>query len=143
MMTLGIDVAKKSHNATLLDNDGNMIFGNFTFASDRQGFERLITCLDEHQVTPDRVRIGMEATGHYWSILYHALKEKEYDSCILNPIMTAARRNVGIRGNKTDSVDSKLIASMMRESSIKESSVPDEQTKQLRDLTRMRYECAQ
>ena len=143
MMTLGIDVAKKSHNATLLDEDGQMFFGNFTFVSDRQGLERLIRRLDDHHAAPEGVRIGMESTGHYWTILYHALKEKGYDVCVINPIITSARRNMGVRGNKTDSVDSKLIATLLRESNLKKSSIPDEPTKQLRDLTRMRYECAQ
>ena len=143
MMTLGIDVAKRSHTATLLDEDGNVVFGNFTFSSDRQGFERLIHRLDKYQAEPDRVRIGMEATGHYWTILYHALKEKGYEISVINPIITSARRNVEIRGNKTDSVDSRLIATTLRESNPKKSSIPDEPTKHLRDLTRMRYECAQ
>jgi transposase len=143
MMTLGIDVAKKSHNATLLDQAGNMVFGNFTFVSNRQGFERFIHQVNEHHATPDCVRIGMEATGNYWTILYHTLKEKGYDVCVINPIITSARRNIGVRGNKTDSEDSKLIATILRESNPRESSIPNELTKQLRDLTRMRYECAQ
>ncbi len=143
MMTLGIDVAKRSHNATLLDKDGQMIFGNMKFDHNQRGFDQLIKRMNDFQVTPGCVRIGMEATGHYWTILYHAFKEQNYEVSVLNPIMTAARRNVGVRGTKTDSVDSKLIATMLRESNLKESSVPDEQTKRLRDLTRMRYECVQ
>ncbi len=143
MMTLGIDVAKKSHNATLLDAEGKVIFGNVTFPSTRLGLDTFLRRLREHEATPDRVRIGMESTGHYWMVLYQALKENGHEVCLLNPIITAARRNLGVRGNKTDSVDSKLIATLLRESPPKSSSVPDAETKKLRDLTRMRYECAQ
>ncbi len=143
MMTLGIDVAKKNHNATLMDQDEKVLFGNFSFTSDRQGFQRLIQHLNEHHAAPDHIRIGMEATGNYWTILYHALKDKGYNVCVINPIITSARRNMGVRGNKTDSADSRLIATILRESNPRESSIPDEPTKELRDLTRMRYECAQ
>jgi len=32
MWTLGIDVAKRRHNATLLDEEGKTVFRNVTFA---------------------------------------------------------------------------------------------------------------
>jgi len=143
MKTLGIDIAKRSHNATLLNQDGEVIFGNFTFANDHKGLERLMDQLKTHGAIASNLLIGMEATGHYWMLLYHALKAEGLEVSVLNPIVVAARRNIGIRGTKTDSSDSKLIANTMRDPTCKKSSLPDEQTKQLRDLTRMRFECAQ
>ncbi len=85
----------------------------------------------------------MEATGHYWMIIYHCLADAGYQVRVINPMMTAARRNVGIRGSKSDSADSELIARILREADLKFSAVPDDKTRQLRDLMRLRFECAQ
>ncbi len=72
MKTLGIDVAKRNHNATLLNEDGEVIYGNFTFANNHKGLERLVGQLKSHGVISTDLRIGMEATGHYWVLLYQA-----------------------------------------------------------------------
>jgi len=85
----------------------------------------------------------MEATGHYWMTLYHYLSNAGFQVRLINPLMTAARRNIGIRGTKTDSVDAELIANILREADPKFSAVPDDEVRQLRNLTRLRYECNQ
>ncbi len=84
----------------------------------------------------------MEA-GHYWMILYHCLVDVGFQLRLINPLMTAARRHVGIRGTKTDSADAELIANILREADPKFSAVPDDETRQLRNLMRLRYECSQ
>ena len=52
----------------------------------------------------------MEATGHYWMVLFERLTEAGYRVEVLNPLVIPARRNITIRGSKTDSVDALLIA---------------------------------
>ena len=84
----------------------------------------------------------MEA-GHYWMILYHCLVDVGFQLRLINPLMTAARRHVGIRGTKTDSADAELIANILREADPKFSAVPDDETHHLRNLMRLRYECSQ
>jgi len=76
-------------------------------------------------------------------ILYHFLANAGFQVRLINPLMTAARRNAGIRGTKTDSVDAELIANILREADPKFSTVPDDEIRQLRNLTRLRYECSQ
>lgn len=143
MWTLGIDVAKNRHAATLLDETGKRVFKNFKFANTHEGVDSLKRRLEEMEISKQNILLGMEATGHYWMVLYHFLSEAGFQVRVINPLMTAARRNVGIRGTKTDSADSELIARILREADPKFSAVPDDQTRQLRDLMRLRYECAQ
>lgn len=143
MWTLGIDVAKRRHNATLLDEDGSAVFRNVSFAHSREGVGGLLERLAETGQSPRGILVGMEATGHYWMILFQCLTEAGYAVRVVNPIVTAARRNVTIRGTKTDAADSFLIARVLREENPKVSAIPDEDVRRLRDLTRLRFECAQ
>lgn len=143
MWTLGIDIAKRRHVATLLDENGKKVFTNFSFANSNEGLTLLMTRIKQVDISKSNLLIGMEATGHYWMILYHCLNDAGFQVRLINPLMTAARRNVGIRGSKTDSADALLIANILREADPKFSAVPDDQTRQLRDLMRLRYECAQ
>jgi transposase len=143
MWTLGIDVAKRKHTATLLDDQGKKVFRNFTFAHSHEGFAMLLARIDQVGIAPRGLLVGMEATGHYWMVLYQSFAEAGFQVRVINPIVTAARRNVGIRGTKTDAADSELIARVLAEANLKYSAVPGEQNRQLRDLMRLRYECTQ
>jgi transposase len=143
MWTLGIDVGKRRHNASLLDQDGNVIFRNFSFTNSAEGVHSLLSKLADTGRPPSDILIGMEATGHYWMILYQRLLEANYAVSVINPIVTSARRNVTIRGTKTDAVDSRLIAQVLRETNTPCSAILDEELRNLRNLTRLRYECTQ
>lgn len=143
MWTLGIDVAKRRHHATLLDEEGKTVFRNFCFTHSRQGFDTLRQRLALTETSPQAIQVGMEATGHYWMVLFQELTQTGYRVVVLNPLVTAARRNVTIRGTKTDAVDSVLIACVLREHHLKVSALPQQEVKQLRDLCRLRFESAQ
>jgi transposase len=142
MWTLGIDVAKFRHCATLLDEAGRPVFTNLSVEHSRQGVEALVLRLAACGPAPAGIRVGMEATGHYWMILFEALSQAGYQPELINPLVTAARRNVTIRGSKTDSTDATLIARLLRETDLKVCAVPQGPPRQLRDLTRLRFECA-
>ena len=142
MWTLGIDVAKRRHNVTLLDDEGKPVFRNVTFAHSRAGIDGLLERLAQTGQSVAGIRIGMEATGHYWMVLFQRLTLAGYSVDVINPIVTAARRNVTIRGSKTDAADSFLIAKVLREEHPKVSAIPDQDVRALRDLTRLRFECA-
>ena len=143
MWALGIDIAKRKHVATLLDDDGKKMFKNFAFTNTMDGVNMLLEKLKETDNSKRNLLIGMEATGHYWMTLYHYLANAGFQVRLINPLMTAARRNVGIRGTKTDSVDAQLIAKILQETDLKFSAVPDGEVRQLRNWTRLRYECSQ
>lgn len=143
MWTLGIDIAKRKHVAALLDENGKGVFNNFSFANTMEGVNLLLARIRQVGISMENLLIGMEATGHYWMTLYHFLLNTGFQVRLINPLMTSARRNMGIRGTKTDSADAKLIASILREADPKFSAVPEDETRQLRNLTRLRYECSQ
>ena len=91
MYTLGIDVAKRRHHATLLDDSGATVFGNYEVLHSRKGFEQLLTKLAT--VAPaDAIRVGMEATGHYWMVLFEALTQAGYTVDVINPLVISARQ---------------------------------------------------
>jgi transposase len=142
MWTLGIDVAKYRHHATLLDEAGRTVFSNLSFAQSREGVAVLLERLAASAQAPESIRVGMEATGHYWMVLFEVLSQAGYTPELINPLVTSARRNITIRGTKTDSADAALIARLLREADLKVCAVAEGQVRQLRDLTRLRFECA-
>ena len=109
----------------------------------REGVELLRQRLIETGQPSTDIRVGMEATGHYWMVLYETLTQAGYPVEVLNPLVVTARRNITIRGTKTDSADALLIAHLLRETHLKVCAIPDRQVHQLRDLTRLRFQCAQ
>jgi len=142
MLTLGIDVAKYTHNATLLDAEGHKVFANFSFNNDQSGLDKLLEKIAAGGSTPEQIVIGMEATGHYWILLFEHLVKAGFDVKVINPIVTRARRNITVRGGKTDAADSLLIAGILREGSVKVSAIPEDEVNRLRTLTRLRFDCA-
>ncbi len=69
MWTLGIDIAKRKHVATLLDSDGKKVFKTFVFTNTMDGVNLLFEKLKETDHSKESLLIGMEATGHYWMTL--------------------------------------------------------------------------
>ena len=119
MWTLGIDIAKQKHNASLLDDNGQVVFRNLVFSNDQQGLDKLLKRIASSGKSPAEIHAGMEASGNYWMLLFQHLEEQGFEVLLINPIVTRARRNVTIRGSKTDGLDSLLIASVLRETGLK------------------------
>ena len=127
MWTLGIDIAKYRHNATLLNESGKAIFRNLSFTNDIEGLEILLSKISATGQAFAGIVVGMEATGHYWILLFQHLVDRGFEVKLINPIVTRARRNITVRGNKTDAADSLLIARLLREADVKISAIPSEE----------------
>lgn len=139
MFIVGIDIAKHTHVASILNLNGEVIGKSFKFSNTIEGFERLITnvttlCQDIRQV-----RFGMEATGHYWLNLYTHLVDIGATVHVINPIQSDALRGLYIRQTKNDAVDSVIIADVIRIGRYSESSIAQPDLLALRDLTRQRF----
>ena len=65
MVYLGIDVAKDKHDCYIVNSDGEILANVFTIPNDQAGFNLLLQRLKS--VAPDlsKVKVGLEATGHY------------------------------------------------------------------------------
>ncbi len=141
MMTLGIDVGKTRHNATLLDESGYKVFHNLVFSNDDAGLDKLLQRISAAKLSPKGILVGMEATGHYWMNMYARLIEREFIGVeVINPIIIHARKNDRIRGAKTDRIDAHQIARYLREVDHCKSAIPEEMTQKLRDLARLRFD---
>jgi len=80
----------------------------------------------------------MEATGHYWLVLYSWLIEQGFDVKVINPIVTDAYRNMLIRKTKNDRIDAEVVARVLKMGEYQETSVLDDDTLSLRQLCRYR-----
>ena len=139
MLYLGIDIAKNTHVATLIDQSSKTLFKGFSFSNTTDGGDSLIEKLNHHISTPKDIEIGMEATGHYWLPLYSFLVEKGFVVHVINPIQTDGwRKGIEIRKRKTDLIDSALIADLIRYGDFVETSLANEDVMSLRNLTRFR-----
>jgi transposase len=135
MFTCGIDVAKRSHCALVLDDKGQTVQSAFTIDNSRQGFEELHDALSSW---PEAVLVGLEATGHYWLALYESFTAAGYPVVVLNPLQVAAYRRSGLRKVKQDSTDAFWIADFIRIANLPPTSRNTPLLLQLRELTRFR-----
>ncbi len=139
MLYLGIDIGKNTHIASLIDETAKPLFKAFSFSNTTEGANSLIEKLSVHINSPSEVEIGMEATGHYWLSIYSFLVENRFVVHVVNPIQTDGwRRGTEIRKRKTDIIDSVLIADLIRYGDFVETSLSDEDTMSLRNLSRFR-----
>lgn len=139
MLYLGIDIAKNNHVASLIDENAKPLFKALSFSNTVDGANSLLDKLSSFINTTADVEIGMEATGHYWLSIYSFLIENGYVVHVINPIQTDGwRKGTEIRKRKTDIIDSVLIAELIRYGNFVETSLSDEDTMSLRNLSRFR-----
>jgi len=134
----GIDVAKDAHVARIIDRDGQTVAKPKSFANTAAGYQLLLTRLVDAG-GPAKVLIGMEATGHYWLSLHEFLTTRGYKVEVLNPIQTAQQAKKGIRTAKTDKIDTKPIAVVIKNGDYRSAIIPGELAYTCRQLTRLRY----
>lgn len=137
MLSVGIDVAKRSHEACVLDALGRMVGQPLKFPSSRSGADKLVSTLQE---LGSPATIALEASGHYWQGLYHYLVAKGFPVVVVNPLQTEAYRSTGVRKVKNDRRDAFVIADFLRIGRVQANYIPDEAIVQLRELTRYRMD---
>ena len=138
MFFIGIDIAKRSHQAAVTDISGNIIVKPFNFKNSAAGYSSFLKALEDKSVHSQDCTIGMEATGHYWYPLYFFLVENKFNVKVFNPIQTAAFREITIRKVKNDNLDSIMIADFTRFGRYSETYIPSESMLALRNLSRYR-----
>ena len=70
MIYVGIDVAKDKHDCFITNSDGEVLFNPFTISNNREGFETLFQKIESLSDDLTKVKVGLEATGHYSSIFW-------------------------------------------------------------------------
>ena len=65
MVCVGIDVAKDKHDCCILDSDGTIRADCFTIPNNIDGFKQLLRTVRDCTTKADKIKVGLEATGHY------------------------------------------------------------------------------
>ena len=114
MLCVGIDVAKRKHDCCIIDSEALKTVGTFTFPNSREGFDILLSRISDCGIPKDKIRVGLEATGHYSLNLAHFISENNLSLTVFNPLLTNRyKQGYSLRKTKTDKVDAKAIAGML------------------------------
>ena len=139
MYIVGIDIAKRKHEAAVIDGEGTVIIKPFSFTNNCSGYNRLLAMLAKAKLPLDEVSFAMEATGHYWLALFTRLQKEGFRVQVINPVQTNSIRSFYIRQAKTDPRDALLIAEVIRFGHFSESTLHPENIYELRELCRGRH----
>lgn len=142
MIYVGIDVAKDKHDCFITNSDGEVLFQSFTILNNREGFETLFKTIESVSKDLSKVKVGLEATGHYSYNLLGFLFSKGLPTYVINPLHTNLyRKSLSLRKTKTDKVDAHTIASMiMSDVNLKSYSDTSYHNEELKSLTRYRFD---
>lgn len=126
----GLDVHKQQVTACALTAaaEGRVKRAVKRFATTTRALEELKGWLLERGVT----HVAMESTGVYWKPVYNILAEA------LEVWVVNAQHIKQVPGRKTDVKDAEWIATLMRLGLLNNSFIPDQEQRELRDLTRLR-----
>jgi len=125
---VGIDVGKQRCRAVMMDQKG-FIIEEFTFTNNHQGIESIAS-----KLTMDD-RVVMESTGSVWANLYNSLDDRHIPVVLANPLKTRAIASARI---KSDKVDARILAHLLRGDLVAESYVPPKHLREVRALIRHR-----
>ena len=142
MVYVGIDVAKDKHDCFILSSEGEVLADVFTIANNRDGFETLLQQIQSCTRPTDKIKVGLEATGHYSYNILGFLLEKGMPPYLINPLHTNLyRKSLSLRQTKTDRIDARTIATMlMSDVDLKSYTDTAYHNEELKSLTRYRFE---
>ena len=138
MFIIGIDIAKRSHEAVIITEDGQIVRKAFNFRNNCTGYNLLLEQVRKLTNVKSQIVFAMESTAHYWLALYARLLKDGYTVIVLNPIQSHSLRELYIRKTKTDAKDSLIIADLVRFGRCQASNVPQDKVLALRELCRSR-----
>ena len=142
MVYIGIDVSKNKHDCFITNSNGEILYKPFTIPNSREGFETLFQRIESVSDDFTKVKVGLEATGHYSYNLLGFLLNKGLTTFVINPLHTNLyRKSLSLRKTKTDKVDSRTIATMiMSDMNLKPYSDTSYHNEELKSLTRYRFD---
>ena len=142
MIYVGIDVSKDKHDCTIVSSEGEVLADVFTVQNNLDGFKLLFQRIKS--VAPDlsKVKVGLEATGHYSYNILGFLLDKGLPTYVINPLHTNLfRKSTSLRRTKTDRVDARTIAAMMMSGVVlKSCTAISYHNEELKSLSRYRFD---
>ncbi len=142
MICVGIDVAKDKHDCFILSSEGEVLADVFTIPNNAEGFDKLLQVIRSCTRPTDKIKVGLEATGHYSYNILGFLLEKGLPTFVINPLHTNLyRKSLSLRKTKTDRVDARTIATMlMSDVDLKSYTDTSYHNEELKSLTRYRFD---
>jgi len=140
MTYVGIDVAKDKHDCFIMSSEGEVLHEVFTIPNNIVGFNDLFGKIQDASDL-GKVKVGLEATGHYSYNILGFLLDKGLTTFVINPLHTSLyRKSLSLRKTKTDKVDARTIAAMLA-SDVNLKSYTDTayHNEELKSLTRYRF----
>ena len=142
MVCVGIDVAKDKHDCFILSSEGEVLADVFTIQNNAEGFDTLLQMICRCARPEDKIKVGLEATGHYSYNILGFLLDKGLPTYVINPLHTNLyRKSLSLRKTKTDRVDARTIAAMlMSDVDLKSYTDTVYHNEELKSLTRYRFD---
>lgn len=137
MISVGVDIGKHVHCAAAINESGAVLLAPWQFDQESEQFDRFDQKL--HALgQPGELRIGLEATGHYWIVLHAFLRERGWQVEVFNPVLSAGRARTNLRGRKTDPDDALTHAKVVRDGAYTPMVTASPTVQHMRTLTRQR-----
>ena len=142
MISVGIDVSKDKHDCFIVNSEGEVLADVFTIHNTMDGFNFLLQRIRECTMPQDKIKVGLEATGHYSYNLIGFLLDNGLATYVLNPLRTNIyRKSLSLRKTKTDRVDARTIAHMLlSDAGLKPYTDTAYHNEELKSLTRYRFD---
>ena len=142
MICVGIDVAKDKHDCFILSSEGEVLADAFTIPNNAEGFDTLLQTIRRCARPADKIKVGLEATGHYSYNILGFLLDCGLPTYVINPLHTNLyRKSLSLRKTKTDQVDARTIATMlMSDVDLKSYTDTAYHNEELKSLTRYRFD---
>ena len=142
MICVGIDVAKDKHDCFILSSEGEVLADVFTIQNNAEGFGVLLQTIRSCTRPTTKIKVGLEATGHYSYNILGFLLNKGLPTYVINPLHTNLyRKSLTLRKTKTDRIDARTIATMlMSDLDLKSYTDTSYHNEELKSLTRYRFD---
>ena len=142
VISVGVDVSKDKHDCFILSSEGEVLADVFTIPNNLDGFRFLLQRIRDCTHAQDKIKVGLEATGHYSYNLLGFLLDNGLPTYVLNPLRTNIyRKSLSLRKTKTDRVDARTIASMLlSDAGLKPYTNTAYYNEELKSLTRYRFD---
>jgi len=115
-LIVGVDIAKKSHWARMLDGQTEIeVDTAFRFKNSTEGFERLLgrASRAKDQIGAEKIIVAMEPSGHYWKPLASYLLRVGITVVMVNPYHVKQQKEMDDNSpTKNDRKDALIIAEL-------------------------------
>ena len=127
-MYVGLDIHKKHNQACVMDESGRIV-QELKFLNEKDELAKFLESI------PKGSKIAMEACS-LWMAIYEEIEEKGFDVHLAHPSKVRLIAEAKI---KTDRIDAKVLAHLMRTDMLPEAYIAPEHVRKLRNIARHRY----